>query len=139
IESGENPSDEKASRRAAASLLFSAVKRDYLEARKPTMKPRSHAECVRHLDTHWKPLHGLPLASIDRATIAARLRHLGKHNGLVVADHARSTLSAIFTWAIGEGLCEVNPVTGTNKQSENKPRDRVLSDAELAAIWKAAL
>ena len=44
----------------------------------------------------------------------------------------------MFAWAIGEGLCEANPVDGTNKASEDKPRERVLSDAELAAIWKAA-
>jgi len=44
----------------------------------------------------------------------------------------------MFAWAIGEGLVEANPVIGTNKASESKSRERVLSDAELAAIWKAA-
>ena len=44
----------------------------------------------------------------------------------------------MFAWAIGEGLAETNPVNGTNKASESKSRERVLSDAELAAIWKAA-
>src|SRR4029450_6587407 len=34
-------------------------------------------------------------------------------------------------------LCENTPVIGTNT-FDTKPRDRVLSDAELAAIWKAA-
>jgi site-specific recombinase XerD len=29
-----------------------------------------------------------------------------------------ASLSAFFRWAIGEGLCEENPVTGTNKQEE---------------------
>ena len=55
----------------------------------------------------------------------------------MAADRARATLSATFAWAIGEGLCETNPVDGTNKASEEQPRDRVLSDAELAAIWNA--
>ena len=44
----------------------------------------------------------------------------------------------MYAWAIGEGLCESNPVIGTNKADEGAPRDRVLTDAELAAIWKAA-
>ena len=43
----------------------------------------------------------------------------------------------MYAWAIGEGLCETNPVVGTNKAAEEKPRERVLSDAELAAIWNA--
>ena len=102
------------------------------------MKPRSHAECVRHLDRYWKPFHGMAIASIDRAAVAARLRIIAKDSGAVTADRARSTLSAMFTWAIGEGLCELNPVSGTNKAHDDKPRERVLSDAELAAIWKAA-
>jgi integrase len=37
---------------------------------------------------------------------------------------------------MGEGLVDVNPVTATNK-SDERPRDRVLSDAEVAAIWRA--
>jgi integrase len=34
-----------------------------------------------------------------------------------------------------EGLCEANPVIGTNDPDPQTSRDRVLSDAELAAIW----
>jgi integrase len=70
--------------------------------------------------------------------VAARLRTIAKDSGAVAADRARSTLSALFTWAVGEGLCAANPVDGTNKSSEAKSRERILSDAELAAIWKAA-
>ena len=44
----------------------------------------------------------------------------------------------MFTWAIGEELCDQNPVAGTNKQEENGPRERSLSDAEAATVWLAA-
>jgi integrase len=44
----------------------------------------------------------------------------------------------MFAWAIGEGLCDANPVMGTNKASDDKERERTLTDAELAAVWKAA-
>jgi integrase len=135
---GEDPAVQKAGKRLAAALTFSRIMEDYLEARQPGMKPRSHEECSRHLTKHWKPLHGLAIGSIARTTIAARLRDIVKASGPVAADRARSTLSAMFAWAIGEGLVEVNPVNGTNKASESKSRERVLSDAELAAISKAA-
>ncbi len=39
---------------------------------------------------------------------------------------------------MGEGLCEHNPVVGTNKAAPAVSRDRVLSDAETVAIWNAA-
>ena len=56
----------------------------------------------------------------------------------MAADRGRSTLSAFFGWAIGEGIAEVNPVIGTNKSSKGASRERVLTDAELVAIWNAA-
>ena len=102
------------------------------------MKPRSLTECSRHLDKHWKPLHRLPLTAIDRSTVAAQLRVIAADRGAAAANRARTTLSALFAWAIGEGLCDSNPVIGTNKAAESGPRLRVLSDAELAAIWRAA-
>lgn len=138
VDDGKDPAAAKVAKRAAAGLIFSSVMEDYLAARQRDMKPRSHQECTRHLKLHWKPLHGLAIASVSRPVVAARLRDIAAKSGAVAADRARSTLSAMFTWAIGEGLCDVNPVIGTNKASEDKPRERVLSDTELAAIWNAA-
>jgi integrase len=137
VDDGKDPTAEKATKQAASGLLFSAVKQDFLDARKPNLKVRTHTEYTRHLDQHWKPLHKLPVGSINRALVASLLREIAEERGAVAADRARATLSATFAWAIGEGLCETNPVDGTNKASEEQPRDRVLSDAELAAIWNA--
>ena len=56
----------------------------------------------------------------------------------VAAARARSTLSGLFAWAIAEGLCDKNPVVGTRKPDEGaQARDRMLSDIELAAVWRA--
>lgn len=137
VDDGKDPAADKAARRVSASLLFSSVKADYLAARQREMKPRSYQEAERHLNTHWKPLHGLAVASIARPIVAARLRAITDKSGPVAANRARSTLSAMFAWAIGEGLCDLNPVIGTNKNGEDD-RERILSDAELAAIWHAA-
>lgn len=138
IDDGIDPRVEKAVRIEASKTIFSAVMKDCLEVRERDMKPRSYAEFKRHLEKHWKPLHKLPITGITRATVAGRLREIVNASGPVAADRARSTLSAMFAWAIGEGLCDENPVIGTNKASEDNERERVLSDAELAAVWKAA-
>ena len=59
-----------------------------------------------------------------------------KASGAASANRARSSISRFYKWAIGEGLCESNPVRDTNKrEDENKSRDRVLSDSEIAAVW----
>jgi len=60
------------------------------------------------------------------------------HHGPVAANRSRASLSAFFRWAIGEGLCDHNPVAGTNKEEESGPRERSLSDAETAAVWLVA-
>ena len=138
VDDGRDPGAEKADRIEAAKLTLQAVVGDYLEAKQGGMRPRSFAETKRHLEVNWAPLHKLPIANIARATVAGRLRELAKGHGPITADAARSSLSALFGWAIGEGFCEQNPVTGTNKASENIPRDRTLSDDELVAIWHAA-
>ena len=137
VANGEDPANEKAEGRKTASHTFDATIKTYLAARAAAMKPRSYAETKRHLETQWKPLHGLALASIGRANVAAEAGKIAKQSGPVAANRARASLSAFYRWAIGEGLCEENPVTGTNKQEESGPRERSLSDAEAAAVWLA--
>jgi integrase len=137
MDNGIDPRVEKAAKIEASKTIFERVMRDYLEARQRDMKPRSLVESKRHLEKHWAPLHKLPIAGIERATVAGRLRELVKQTGPVGTDRARSTLSALFAWAIGEGLAENNPVTGTNKASDDIERVRALSDGELAKVWKS--
>jgi integrase len=136
VDDGKDPNAEKATKRAAAGLLFSAVKDDYLAHCDGKLKPRYLVECRRHLNRDWKPLHRMAVANVDRHTVAARLRSIASESGATAANRARSTLSTLYGWAIGEGLCEANPVTGTNVNAETG-RERVLTDAELVAIWQA--
>jgi integrase len=136
IDDGKDPAAEKAQKRAAAGLIFGAVVDEYLAAQNH-LRPRSLINLTHHLKNHWKPLHRLPLSAVNRATVASHIRAIAKGSGIVAANRARSALSVFYAWCIGEGLCELNPVTGTNMAGEEKPRDRVLSDAELVAIWNA--
>jgi integrase len=138
VADGKDPANEKAEARQVASHTLAAKIADYLEAKAASMKPRSCAETKRHLEYHWKPLHGLALGSIGRANVAAQVSAIAKESGPVAANRSRASLSAFFRWAIGEGLCDHNPVAGTNKQEESGPRERSLSDPEAAAVWLAA-
>jgi len=107
----------------------------YLKARLGGLKSGTHQAQERHLNEHWKALHDLPLDAVTRADVAASLATIAKDRGPIAANRARSTLSKFFRWAIGEGMCDHNPVVGTNKRDENGPRERSLSDAEVARIW----
>jgi hypothetical protein len=136
--SHKDPANDRKMVRVTAAHTLAATIADYLAAKTGELKPRSYAETKRHLEAHWKPLHGLTLANVTRAHVAAEAGKIAKQSGPVAANRARASLSAFFRWAIGEGLCEANPVAGTNKQEESGPRERSLSDAEAATVWLAA-
>jgi integrase len=152
VADGKDPAVEKATAKEDAKITFKSVADDYLEVLKARMaagelKPRAFEQIEAHLTKHFKSLHRLVLSSINRATIATRLREIGKERGLVAADRARSNLSTLFGWAIGEGICQTNPVDGTNRQAgEYVERERSLIQMdgekpnydELIAIWKGA-
>ncbi len=48
-----------------------------------------------------------------------------------------SSLSGYFTWLVGEGLLDQNPMLGVNKPRSGPARDRVLSEDELRTLWAA--
>jgi integrase len=122
--------------KSAASLTFGSIAERFLSRQKLRMRPRSFAETERHILKNAKPLHAMPLTAVDRRAIAARLGEIADASGPTQANRTRASLSALYTWAMKEGLAENNPVANTNKQAEAS-RERVLSDAELAAIWNA--
>src|SRR5436190_17998419 len=138
VANARDPANEKAERRSAASHTLDATIARYLEAKGTDLKPRSLVEVKRHLEKDWQSLHNLAIASIGRANVAATLSAIAKTKGSVTANRARAALSAMFRWAIGDGLCDHNPVTGTNRQDENGHRERSLSDSEVARVWLAA-
>jgi integrase len=134
---GADPQAEKAQERARASITLDAVATRYLAGAKERLRPSSYEDAERYLKRHLAPLGPLPLHKIARANVAARLGEIAEHHGLFASNRARATLSALFAWAMGEGLADTNPVIGTNKATEEVSREHVLTDAELVAVWKA--
>jgi integrase len=123
---------------AAMKRTLAVVVERFLEFKQPTWRPASYEAARRYLTVHWGPLAGRPLASIQRADVADRIGEIIKANGRVAAAQARGYLVALFSWAIKEGLVETNAAASTNDPGVAKPRDRVLNNGELKAIWNAA-
>jgi integrase len=141
VELGTDPAAERAKARAddvAAKLTLAKVVERYLAAKRPKLRSNTYAQARLHLEEYWKPLGNRPIGNIKRAGVAAQLQKITSARGRVAAARARGNLSALFGWAMREGLCEANPVYLTNDPAEGiQPRERVLSNAELAAIWRA--
>jgi integrase len=136
VELGADPVGERAA--AAARLELGEAVARYLGAKRETLKPGTHRAVTRYLNVCWKPLHGRALDGVKRSDVAARLQELTSQHGRTSAARARSTLSTLFAWSLREGLCEVNPVIGTNEPDAGiLPRDRILSDDEVRTVWNA--
>ena len=139
---GQDPAGEKQQARETATDTFKDVAKRFLafqlahggkEGR--GLRPRSYSEAERHLMMHAKTLHGLLLAKIQQRDIASVISTVrAKH--AVTANRVRTSLASLFSWAIGEGLVNSNPVTGT-KRTDEKSRDRVLDPVELRLIWNS--
>jgi integrase len=140
VELGIDPAAEQSKARAenaAAKLTLKVAADRYLVDKEDVVRPTTYRAAKRYFEVYWKPLHDRPLESIKRADVAARLQEIIQHHGRTTAARARANLSALFSWAMREGLCESNPVIGTNDPEAGiKPRERVLDDRELRAIWR---
>jgi integrase len=134
---GEDPAAQKKQNRNEASDTFGKLVQAYLAFKETELRGGSYDQVKRHLEINVKSLHALPLSSIDQRIIGDRLNAVAKANGAVTANRTRASLSAMFTWAMGEGRAAANPVTSTAKRKENS-RERVLTDDELRAVWLAA-
>jgi integrase len=137
---GEDPQVKKAEERAKARVTLRYIATQYLRAKeREDLRPKSLREAQRYLLKAFRPLHSLPVHQISRRDIAVVLNDLAE-NSPAAAGQARAYLSALFVWAIGEGLVESNPVAGTNNPGGTREaRDRVLTNDELAQIWKACV
>jgi integrase len=130
---GQDPQQEKRKAEDQAKITLKSIIDRYLAEKGPKLRPRSRREVDRYLLQHWRPLHRVPIHQIERRQVAA---HLG--GAPVAAGMARSTLNALFAWAMTEGLADANPVIGTRKpDADARPRERVLDNDELAAVWRA--
>jgi integrase len=134
---GIDPQSEKIGARFQASVTIGNTVESYLARHaERRLKPSSLADARRYLRARWSPLHGVAVHSVTRAMVAARLAEIARDNGPYSANRARAALSAFYSWAIGEGLADSNPVVGTNKATDEISRDRVLSPEELRLAWQ---
>jgi integrase len=136
---GEDPQQERQDRRAKDKVRFSAVVAEYLDIAGRKLRPKTLYETRTYLQrgSHFRPLHDMPLDKVTRRDVASQLVRIERERGSAAAHAARAKLSGFYAWAVKFGLVEANPVVATPIPEPSKPRDKVLTDDELAAIWNA--
>jgi integrase len=84
------------------------------------------------------PWRGRYLADITRGDIHKVLDSIVDRKAPITANRVLSWLKKLFAWAIDRDLVSADPCARIKPPSIEKPRDRVLSDDEIKALWHAA-
>jgi integrase len=134
---GSDPAADKATSHAAAGDTFKRCLERYLARPQGKRRDTTMSLVRHHLLVNLAPLHHLHIKKIDRRRVAEELSRVTMESGPVQANRARTSLIQFLKWAIGEGYLDTNVALGTNRNDE-VTRSRVLTDAEIRAVWHGA-
>ena len=102
---------------------------------------RSKGEIERQLKTYVYPKWGdKPFLSIRRGSVTELMDDLVDNRGVVQADRVLATLSKLFGWYRQYDENYVSPIIPEMRRSgsySDRARARILSDAEIRAVWAA--
>jgi integrase len=133
---GHDPIQKRTRTRANIKQTVVATLQTYLPQKKLALRERSYRELERHLLIRFKPLHRMPLRQVAVPDVNARYLAIANTSGQTTATNACRSLSAFFAWCVRQGLAERNPCLGVER-FPNRKRERVLSAAEIKAVWDA--
>ena len=111
---------------------------DRYEALRTQGRPADQAlpEAMRSLRRNLKPYLSLPAAQFSKADLRAARDAMVEAGTVIAANRMLGYLGPVLRWAAEEDLIPVNFVPAIRRTPEQK-RERVLTKAEIAAIWKA--
>jgi integrase len=109
-----------------------------LAALAPRLSPATMDNWQRYLQREIVPLWGQrDPRTLDRREVRAAMEQL-RRRAPVAANRCLTFLRRVFSWAIEQDLLVVNPCAGVKPPHVERPRERVLSLAELGKVWGAA-
>ena len=136
---------DKERRKDAVDLRFGDYAERFITAY-PTLprksgRPRSprwtaYAASILRREEAVKAFKGKTIKDIKKTDVASFLDTLGEKPAL--RRNASAVLRQVFAWAVERGDIPMSPLIGSKLPASVPSRDRVLSDDELALIWRAA-
>jgi integrase len=137
VADGADPQSARIARRAAAAnaFTFDQLAQRYLDE---YAKPRkvSWRSDENYLNRPRQAWGGRDAATISRRDAIALLDEI-KRTAPVSANRTHSVLVTLFNWAVEDQLLDATPIAGLKKRAVEKPKERTLSDAEIAVLWRA--
>jgi integrase len=140
VAEGRDPGVEKQQARSELPDTVGAVVAEFIAAHvQRNNRPRTAEETERlfnlHVLPHWQ---NRPIKSITRRDVHALLDRVIAGGSPVAANRTFSAVRKLFVWAMSRDIVDASPCAGIDRPTEEKSRDRVLTDAELKNVWRAA-
>jgi integrase len=131
----------KSGKDRAGPQSFDKVAEQWLKRHVEAKGLRSAPEIKRYLKLHVLPSWAARgFTDIKRGDVAKLLDAVEDNAGPVAADKVLAHLSGLFNWYVARHDDYVSPVVKGMRRSKpsERARERILSDDELRAVWKAA-
>jgi len=129
IEKGTDPRTQTSGAMTVAALVDSYVE-------KHVAPLRTAAEIERRIRKNIVPMIGdVRLADFHRRDVNRCVDPITKRGSPIEAARAFEDLRAMLRWAVSRGDLDHNPIDGMRKPATSKPRERVLTDDEVRALW----
>jgi integrase len=128
--------EEEESRAVAASRLTVEGLIELYVRRRVAGRLRTAKEIERRLMRALSPILYRYAADIRRRDIRELLDAVADGGIEREAEKRRQTVGAMFRWAISQDIVETDPTSGLKAYDPGTPRDRVLTAAEIEALWK---
>ena len=144
VASGRDPGAErKTARRAKVEAAapvrdrVEAIAKAYLKHTKTRTRAKTFAETSRILARDVLPIwKGKRLNEITKADVRQLLDSIVKRGAPVAANRCLASVKAMFAFAIDQDVIALSPCAELRPPAAEVSRDRVLSDSELAIVWR---
>ena len=126
---GKDPAAERKAARDSGTFADLAKQYvDLISSKHNKSWKQADALVARHLLPRWGKLKANAITRADVRAMMARIE------APIVANQTLAAASSIFAWAVRQEIITVNPCVGVDR-NPTTARERVLSDAEVVALW----
>ncbi|MDR6955523.1 integrase [Ancylobacter sp. 3268] len=102
-------------------------------------KPRNRSwKPTERVLTKFANLYDKPITDIRRGDVVKVVDELIASGMGAGANRALAAIKKLFAWCLDRGTIETNPIAALKAPAKEVSRDRVLSDDEIVACWRAA-
>ena len=138
VSQGIDPRSEKRAKRRLQEMTVELMVHEFIQTyAKP--KNSSWKQAESNLRLYLSNFYGTqPISEVTRADIHQILDDLIARDKQTAANRALAHIRKFFGWLVERGYLNHSPADHIKPRHKESERDRVLSDAEIKAIWDAA-